>query len=35
MYSVMSRELVREQAMVSMLGALSAEARVARFLVSL
>ncbi len=35
MYSVMSRELAREQAMVSMLGALSAEARVARFLVSL
>jgi CRP/FNR family transcriptional regulator len=35
MYSVMSRELVREQAMVSMLGGLSAEARVARFLVSL
>ena len=35
MYTVMSRELVREQAMVSMLGALSAEARVARFLVSL
>jgi len=35
MYSVISRELVREQAMVSMLGALSAEARVARFLVSL
>ncbi|MFC3107972.1 Crp/Fnr family transcriptional regulator [Undibacterium arcticum] len=35
MYSVMSRELVREQAMVGMLGALSAEARVARFLVSL
>lgn len=34
-YSVMSRELVREQAMVSMLGGLSAEARVARFLVSL
>jgi len=34
-YSVMSRELVREQAMVSMLGALSAEARVARFLASL
>ncbi|WP_019140634.1 Crp/Fnr family transcriptional regulator [Noviherbaspirillum massiliense] len=34
-YSVMSRELVREQAMVSMLGALSAEARVARFLVNL
>lgn len=35
MYSVMSRELVREQSMVSMLGGLSAEARVARFLVSL
>jgi CRP/FNR family transcriptional regulator, anaerobic regulatory protein len=35
MYSVMSRELVREQSMVSMLGALSAEARVARFLVNL
>src|SRR3569623_1569338 len=35
MYSVMSRALVREQAMVSMLGALRAEARVARFLVSL
>ncbi|MGB6054338.1 MAG: helix-turn-helix domain-containing protein, partial [Burkholderiaceae bacterium] len=35
MYAVMSRELVREQAMVSMLGALSAEARVARFLISL
>ena len=35
MYSVMSRELVREQLMVSMLGGLSAEARVARFLVSL
>lgn len=35
LYSVMSRELVREQAMVGMLGALSAEARVARFLVSL
>jgi CRP/FNR family transcriptional regulator len=34
-YSVMSRELIREQAMVSMLGSLSAEARVARFLVSL
>ncbi len=34
-YSVMSRELVREQGMISMLGALSAEARVARFLVSL
>ena len=35
MCSVMSRELVREQGMVSMLGALSAEARVACFLVSL
>jgi len=35
MYGVMSRELVREQAMIGMLGALSAEARVARFLVSL
>lgn len=35
LYGVLSRELVREQAMVSMLGALSAEARVARFLVSL
>ncbi|NLC24775.1 MAG: helix-turn-helix domain-containing protein [Oxalobacter sp.] len=35
MYSVMSRELVREQAMISMLGSLSAEGRVARFLVSL
>ena len=35
MYSVMSRELAREQGMVSMLGELSAEARVARFLVSL
>jgi CRP/FNR family transcriptional regulator len=35
MYGVMSRELVREQTMVGMLGALSAEARVARFLVSL
>jgi CRP/FNR family transcriptional regulator len=31
-YAVMSRELVREQAMVSTLGSLSAEARVARFL---
>eukprot|EP01041_Mallomonas_annulata_P020147 gene20147-39782_t len=31
MYGVMSRELVREQAMIGMLGALSAEARVARF----
>lgn len=35
LYSVMSRELIREQAMVSMLGSLSAEARVARFLVNL
>lgn len=35
MYGVMSRELVREQAMISMLGSLRAEARVARFLVSL
>ncbi|MCM1511947.1 MAG: helix-turn-helix domain-containing protein [Oxalobacter formigenes] len=35
MYSVMSRELVREQSMISMLGSLSAEGRVARFLVSL
>ncbi|WP_295996596.1 Crp/Fnr family transcriptional regulator [Rugamonas sp.] len=35
MYGVMSRELVREQAMIGMLGALSAEARVARFLVAL
>jgi CRP/FNR family transcriptional regulator len=34
-YSVISRELVRNQAMVSMLGVLGAEARVARFLVSL
>jgi CRP/FNR family transcriptional regulator, anaerobic regulatory protein len=34
-YGVMSRELIREQAMVSMLGSLSAEARVARFLVNL
>ena len=34
-YGVMSRELVREQTMVSTLGSLSAEARVARFLVSL
>lgn len=31
-YGVMSRELVREQAMISSLGSLSAEARVARFL---
>ncbi len=35
MYDVMSRELVREQVMIGMLGALSAEARVARFLVAL
>ncbi|MCG2582992.1 Crp/Fnr family transcriptional regulator [Massilia sp. TS11] len=35
LYGVMSRELVREQAMIGMLGALSAEARVARFLVNL
>jgi CRP/FNR family transcriptional regulator len=34
-YGVMSRELIREQVMVSMLTALSAEARVARFLVSM
>lgn len=34
-YGVMSRELVREQAMVSTLGSLSAEARVARFLAAL
>jgi CRP/FNR family transcriptional regulator len=32
MYGVMSRELVREQAMISSLSSLSAEARVARFL---
>jgi CRP/FNR family transcriptional regulator len=35
MYGVLSRELVREQAMIGILGALSAEARVARFLVTL
>ena len=35
MYSVMSREMVREQSMICMLGTLSAEGRVARFLVSL
>jgi CRP/FNR family transcriptional regulator len=35
LYSVMSGELVREQGMVSSLGSLSAEARVARFLVFL
>ena len=32
MYGVMSRELIREHAMVTILGSLSAEARVARFL---
>jgi CRP/FNR family transcriptional regulator len=35
MYNVISRELQRQQTMASMLGALSAEARVARFLVSI
>ena len=35
MFSVMSREIVREQAMISMLSALSAEAKVARFLTNL
>ena len=34
-YGVMSRELVREQTLIGTLGSLSAEARVARFLVSL
>lgn len=34
-YSVMSRELMRKQAAVNMLGAPNAEARVARFLISL
>jgi CRP/FNR family transcriptional regulator, anaerobic regulatory protein len=34
-YAVVSRELLREQAMISHLGSLSAEARVARFLVYL
>lgn len=34
-YGVMSRELIHEQGMASMLGSLSAEARVARFLVNL
>lgn len=34
-YAVISRELIREQSVVSMLGSLSAEARVARFLVSM
>ena len=35
MFSVMSRELVREQIMIAMLSALSAEAKVARFLTNL
>lgn len=35
MFSVMSREIVREQGMISMLSALSAEAKVARFLIRL
>lgn len=35
LFSVMSREIVREQAMISMLSALSAEAKVARFLTNL
>lgn len=35
LYSAISRELVREQVMLNMLGSLSAEARVARFLISL
>lgn len=35
LYSPISRELVREQVMLNMLGSLSAEARVARFLMSL
>ena len=35
MFSVMSRELVREQLMIGMLSALSAEAKVARFLTNL
>lgn len=34
-FSVMSRELIREQSMISAIGALSAEARVARFLTSM
>jgi CRP/FNR family transcriptional regulator len=34
-YGVMCRELTREQSMISMLGSLSAEARVARFLAML
>lgn len=35
MFSVMSREIVREQMMISMLSALSAKAKVARFLTNL
>ncbi|MDQ9169388.1 helix-turn-helix domain-containing protein [Oxalobacteraceae bacterium R-40] len=35
LYGVMSRELAREQSMAGMLGSLSAEARVGRFLVAL
>lgn len=35
MYCAMSRELIREQAMICMLGTLSAKGRIARFLVSL
>ncbi|MFZ6774327.1 helix-turn-helix domain-containing protein [Undibacterium sp. SXout7W] len=35
MFNVMSRELVREQLMIGMLSALSAEAKVARFLINL
>lgn len=34
-FGVMSRELIREQGMISAIGALSAEARVARFLASM
>lgn len=34
-FGVMSRELIREQGMISAIGALSAEARVARFLASI
>jgi CRP/FNR family transcriptional regulator len=34
-FGVMSRELIREQGMISAIGALSAEARVARFLTSM
>lgn len=35
MFGVLSQELIREQSIISMLGSLSAEGRVARFLVSL